>query len=395
MPTPPRSQGPDSTRRAFIQTTSKASAAAALAASLPRSAFAITRPQEDVDIDKTPKKLLMLGGTRFLGPEIVREALAAGWEVTLFNRGKSNPTLFEKLDQRVGDRDTGDYSDLANGEWDLVIDTSCYIPGHVSAAIEALKGRIGHYVVVSTISVYAESDDGKVVDESAPVGKVEPERLPEFKVIRDIRKYDGRYYGALKALCEEAAEEAMPGKVTVVRPGLIVGPDDGSDRYTYWPVRVAEGGEVLAPGNPDAKVQYVDVRDLGDFTFDVGARRVGKVMNAVGFEGPVTMKDMLLSCVPKEPIEGAEPATFTWVEDEFLIEHKVPQWMGLPLWIAGGGRVYANKIAMEEGHKFRDIQDTAAATLAWHHKTRQPDHRWRAGIPREKEREVLEAWKAR
>lgn len=388
---------PGTTRRSLIQATSRAAAAAVLAASVPSSVFAMAGPQQESDRKARPEsgKLLMLGGTRFLGPEIVREALASGWQVTLFNRGKSNPDLFKDLDLRVGDRNTGDYSELAKGEWDLVIDTSCYIPGHVSAAIEALKGRIGHYVVVSTISVYAGSDTATVVDESAPVGKVEPERRSEFKVIDDVGKFGSKYYGALKALCEQAAEEALPGKVTVVRPGLIVGPDDGSDRFTYWPVRVAEGGEVLAPGDPEGTVQYVDVRDLGDFTFDVGARRVGKVMNAVGFEGSVTMKDMLMSCVPTEPLEGAEPATFTWVSDEFLIANEVAQWMGLPLWIAGGRSVYSNRLAIEEGHKFRDLKDTAAATVTWHKQARQVDHKWLAGISREKERQVLDAWAAR
>lgn len=375
-----------------------AAAGAAAAATPLAAAPALRALQDATKSDVKPGKLLMLGGTRFLGPVIVQAALDAGWEVTLFNRGRSNPKLFKDLEKRVGDRNTGNYASLAEGEWDLCIDTSCYIPGHVTAAIDAIKGRVGHFLPVSTISVYADGEDGeeadaRTVDESSPTAKIEPELLPEFKEIRDVGKYGSRYYGALKALCEKAAEDAMPGQVTVVRPGLIVGPDDGSDRYTYWPVRVAEGGEILAPGDPDGAVQYLDVRDLGVFTFDVGARRVGKVMNAVGFDERVTMRQMLESCLVKE--DGAPEASFTWVSDEFLMEQEVPPWMGLPLWIPGGRDHYSNQLARKEGLTFRSLEDTAAATLAWHRENRTGEHRWRAGISREKEREVLAAWASR
>ena len=350
----------------------------------PALTFGLQEAAED------PKRMLILGGTRFLGPEIVRAAIEAGWEVTLFNRGKSNPDMFDELEKRTGDRNTSDYASLAEGEWDLVVDTSCYIPAHVTAAIEALGDRVGHYVVVSTISVYADGDgtgENGEVTEDHKLAEISAEKLAEYEVIQDVgRKDGGQYYGALKAECERAARKALPGKVTVVRPGLIVGPDDGSDRYTYWPVRVAEGGEVLAPGDPDAEVQYVDVRDLGPFTFDVGARRVGTTMNGVGFDEPVTMREMLESCL----VEDVE-TKFTWATDEQLRENGVAPWMGLPLWIPGGGRKYTNARAIEEGLKFRPLEETAAATLAWHKKERDEAHRWRAGISREKEREVLDA----
>ncbi len=282
---------------------------AAGAATASRAFLQPTRPAVARDHQEGashPGKLLILGGTRFLGPVIVRAALKAGWEVTLFNRGRSNPDLFSDLDLRVGDRNTSDYRSLATGRWDLVIDTSCYIPGHVTAAIAALGDRARHYLVVSTLSVYSEPKEGsgpRELDESSAVARLEPALLAEFKEINDVGKYGSRYYGALKALCEQAAEAAMPSRVTVVRPGLIVGPEDGSGRFTYWPVRIAEGGRILAPGDPEALVQYVDVRDLGAFTFDVGARRVGRVINAVGFDGPVTTREMLVSCV----VEGDGP----------------------------------------------------------------------------------------
>jgi len=167
------------------------------------------------------KRLLVLGGTRFLGPRIVRSALDAGWDVTLFNRGKSNPTLFPDLETLIGDRNVS-HDALKAGRWDAAVDTSGYIPHHVLEACEILKDRCEHYVFISTLSVYAESEG--LLDESSPVGQVEPEKMDEFQVIADIRKYGMRYYGPLKALCEQAAESAMPGRVSNVRPGLIVGP---------------------------------------------------------------------------------------------------------------------------------------------------------------------------
>ena len=274
--------------------------------------------------------------------------------MTLFNRGKSDPELFKDLDQRVGDRNTSDYASLATGAWDLVVDTSCYIPGHVTAAIEALDGRAGHYLVVSTLSVYTNSTPEKgpwEFAETDPVATIEAERLLEFSEIGDVGKYGSRYYGALKALCEEAARKALPGAVTVVRPGLIVGPGDISDRFTYWAVRVAEGGRIMAPGDPGAPVQYVDVRDLGTFIFETGARRSGKVINAVGFDRPVTMRDALASCIPAE--QSADGARFTWVSDEFLMAQEIAPWLGLPLWIPGSPDTYSNSVARKEGLRFR------------------------------------------
>ncbi|MEL6715256.1 MAG: NAD-dependent epimerase/dehydratase family protein [Planctomycetota bacterium] len=352
------------------------------------------------DEDAEPKRMLVLGGTVFLGPAIVDAARAAGWEVTLFNRGKSAPGRFPDLELRTGDRNTDDYASLAEGRWDLVVDTSGYIPGHVTAAIEALGGaeggRIGHYVFVSTISVYtgpteeerAAANGDPVVTEDSPVGQLDEETLANYRVIRDV---DNSGYGPLKAHCEEAAREALPGMVTVVRPGLIVGPEDRTDRFTYWPVRMAEGGDVLAPGDPDAVAQYVDVRDVGLFCFDRGVARDTGTYNSVGYEPPVTMREMLESC----RVEGTE-ANLVWADDAFLLEQEVQPWMGLPLWIPAGGRnLYSCERALEAGHTFRPIDETARDTLAWATENRGPDHRWRAGISREKEAEVLAALKQR
>lgn len=385
----------NSTRRTFLSSGIAGAAAAAMAPNL----FAARSLAQERAAE--PKgRLLILGGTVFLGPKLVEQALAAGYEVTLFNRGKSGPEVFPELDTRIGDRNTGDYASLEKGEWDLVIDTSCYIPGHVTAAIEAIKGRAKHYVVVSTISVYAsaEEDDSSesiAVGEDGKLGEIPAELLPEFQTISDVGKHGGQYYGALKALCERAARAAMPeGAVTIVRPGLIVGEGDRSDRYTYWPVRVARGGEMIAPGDPDAGVQYIDVEDLAVFTFRASARRTGKTYNAVGFSEKLTMKGMIESCIPsgeRKPVD----LKITWIDDQFLLDQGVGQWMELPLWIAGGGRHYQNTLAIEDGLTFRPLADTAAATERWHRETRPENHVWRAGLNADKEAKVLAAWHAR
>ncbi|QDV07419.1 NAD dependent epimerase/dehydratase family protein [Planctomycetes bacterium Poly30] len=376
------------TRRTILSAASSAAAATAFAPRILASSHG--------QGEEPKKRLLMLGGTAFLGPQIVQAALDAGWDVTLFNRGKTGPDRFPDLDSRTGDRNTGDYASLAEGEWDLCVDTSCYIPAHVTAAIEAVKGRVKHYVVVSTISVYADdAGENGPVSEDGKIGTIPEELMADFQEIRDVSKHGSRYYGALKALCESAAREAMTeGAVTVVRPGLIVGPDDRSDRYTYWPVRVAKGGEVLAPGNPDNSVQYIDVRDLGPFTFDVGARGTGKTYNATGFDRKVTFQDMIESCIPQHH-GSPEDLTITWVDADFLQEQGVGQWMEMPLWIAGGGNHYTNDAACQDGLTFRPLTETAAATVAWHVAERGEGHAWRAVLAADKEANVLAAWHAR
>jgi 2'-hydroxyisoflavone reductase len=336
------------------------------------------------------KRLLMLGGTSFLGPHIVRNALDAGWQVTLFNRGRTNPKLFPDLETLIGDRNEGHEALQGGGEWDAAVDTSGYIPHHVLEACETLKDRVGHYVFVSTISVYA--DGPGEVDEDHPVGQVEPERMNDFQTTADIGKHGFRYYGPLKALCEQAAESVMPGRVANVRPGLIVGPEDDTDRFTYWPVRVHEGGEVLAPGDPEAPVQVIDVRDLGAFCFRLAADKTPGVMNAIGFRGKVTMRDL---------VHGAKLATgadcsFTWVPDDFLLAQSVGPWMELPLWIPGAPNTYTNARAYAAGMQTRPLAETLRATLDWHLAERGEGYQWRgAGLAREKEKAVLAAWHAR
>jgi 2'-hydroxyisoflavone reductase len=243
--------------------------------------------------------------------------------------------------------------------------------------------------MVSTISVY--SDDTGVIDEDSPVGTISDEEVAKVAGMRDV---SAERYGPLKALCEQAAEKAMPGKVANVRPGLIVGPDDNSDRFTYWPVRVARGGEVLAPGDPDAGVQFIDVRDLGQWIVALCEARAHGVLNAVGFPGPVTMQEVLHGC---KMVSGAD-CTFTWADADFLREQNVRPWAGpdsLPMWIPGRAATFANRRAIDAGLKFRPIADTIRDTLAWHQQERGASYKWRAGVSADKEAAVLAAWRAR
>lgn len=331
-------------------------------------------------------KLLVLGGTRFLGPPIVEAALAAGYEVTLFNRGKSDPGRFAKLEQVKGDRDTGDLSGLQGRKFDAVVDTSGYAPLHVQQACEALRDNVAHYVFVSTVSVYPDQSAANV-DEKTPTSKLSAEAIAAATTIRE----GSANYGPMKAECERAAESAMPGRVTIVRPGLIVGPEDSSDRFTYWPARVARGGEVLAPPDPDAEVQFIDVRDLGAWCFDLAARRVAGEFNAIGFRGRLSFGELLAGC----KVTLNTDTTFTWADEVFLREHKVAPYRDLPLWLPKGQRGHFDvSKALGNGLRLRPVAQTIADTHTWQ-ATRPADHRWRAGLTAEREKTLLAAWHAK
>lgn len=332
------------------------------------------------------RKLLILGGTRFLGPAIVDVALAAGHEVTLFNRGKTDPNRYKQLELRVGDRDTGDLASLKTGSWDCVIDNSGYAPSHVQATAELLRDRVQQYLFVSTISVYADTS-AELVGEDTKLATVSDEVAAQTKTIREA----SRYYGAMKARCEQAAERAMPGRVAQVRPGLIVGPEDNSDRFTYWPVRVKRGGEVLAPGDPDREVQFIDVRDLGAFCVRLAETGKCGVWNAVGLPMRLSMQELLHAC---KAAENAD-ARFTWVSEEFLVEHRVRAYTEMPLWLPRAQRGHIdNSRARKDGLGFRPVADTIRATLDWF-ATEPADRKLRAGLGVEREQELLAAWAKR
>jgi len=343
-------------------------------------------------------KLLILGGTKFLGRHLVEAALARGHEVTLFNRGRLDPELYPGVEKLRGDRDGG-LDALRGRRWDAAVDTSGQHPRAVRDSARLLADSVGHYTFVSSVSAYADTG-GPGVDESHAVATLTAEQLREVEALTQTELLAApsfwEMYGALKALCEQAAEEAMPGRVLNVRAGLIVGPYDPTDRFTYWPRRVSEGGEVLAPGDPARQVQFVDARDLSAWILDMGESGRAGTFNATGPEYLLTMSGMLEEC--KAGVGG--DARFVWVKDEFLLEAGVGPWVELPLWIAETNEEKSYFLALNVGKavasglRFRPAAETARDTLAWD-STRPPDAERRAGLKRGREREVLAAWHAR
>ena len=321
-------------------------------------------------------RLLLLGGPRFLGRAVTDAALARGHEVTFFNRGRTSPELYPDVEKLHGDR-AEDLSALAGRKWDAVLDTSGYVPRVVRASAEALADS-GLYCFVSSISVYA--DFSQPVDEESPVAEL-------GDALIDALAPDFSNYGALKALCEDATREVFGDRALVVRPGLIVGPYDPTGRFTYWPHRLARGGEVLAPAPPEDPTQFVDVRDLGEWIVELCERRVSGTFNATN-EG-VAWGELLETC---RSVTGVE-AELTWVPDEFLLEHEVGEWMELPLWIADPEMAAADGAdvsrALAEGLRFRPLEDTVRSTLELAEPTEA------AGLTPEKEAAILAAWHAR
>ena len=365
-----------SNRRDFIKNATLSGVAAA------------TLPLSSLINAAAPKKrlnILILGGTGFLGPHTVRAAMLRGHKVTLFNRGRSNPNLFQQLETIIGDRNTADIKRLSNRKWDAVIDTSAYFPRSVNMAMNVLKENVEQYLFVSTISVYANWPKPGM-DESTPVGTIED---------KTTEKVTGSTYGPLKALCEQAAEKHMQGKVSVIRPGLIVGPGDKTDRFTYWPIRIKKGGEVLAPGDGNDFVQYIDVRDLGEWMVHCLEHQVTGTFNAQIKGGDITIKQLLETCV-----NTLNPQTkLVWVPTEFLEKHEVSPWQEMPVWLPpkdnykGAGTMSSAK-AYANGLKQRPIETVVTDCYKWF--ITLPSKRQtslRAGISVEKEAKVLKAWK--
>ena len=327
-------------------------------------------------------KLLILGGTGFLGPHIVEAATKRGHTMTLFNRGKTHPGLFPNLEKLHGDR-KNDMKALENRRWDAVIDTSAYIPADVTRSATLLGPNISHYLLISTISVYAKLDQPGQ-DENAPLAATSDP---------DAEDVSNENYGALKALCEQAARKSIPAKTTVIRPGLIVGPGDATDRFTYWPVRVARGGEVLAPGKPSDFVQFIDARDLADFIVLCLEKKIFGTFNADAQAGSMTIGNLLETC---KRVSKSD-ARFAWADAAFLEQHKIAAWSDMPVWIpaegdnAGVGRISSAK-AKTVGLKYRPLSETCADTLAWF-KTEPAEHqaKLKAGLSPEREAEALKA----
>jgi 2'-hydroxyisoflavone reductase len=326
-------------------------------------------------------RLLVLGGTKFLGRAAVEAALERGHEVTLFNRGETNPELFPEAEKLRGDRD-GDLSALEGRDWDAVIDPSGFVPRVVRASAELLRDAVGHYVFVSSISVYREPYQPGF-DEDAPVFEVEPK----------TESVDEEY-AELKAACERVLEEILPGAHASVRAGLIVGPHDPTGRFTYWPLRFAAGGDVLAPRPPEREVQYVDVRDLGAWLVRAAEERTAGTFNAA--RPAASFGDLLETC---RSVAGSE-SRIVWADEAFLVEQGVGQWMELPLWLAGDDAPFLEadvSRAVDEGLSFRPVPETVADTLAWARQTGvslvTPGVRGSAGMDPAREAELLEAWR--
>jgi 2'-hydroxyisoflavone reductase len=361
-------------------------AGAATACGSNKDRTAATGPEPKPAAPPAKKKILVLGGTGFIGPHIVNAAIAHGHTVTLFNRGKTHPGLFADVEKLHGDRD-GQLDALANRSWDAVIDPSGYVPRIVKMSAELLAPRVQQYVFISTISVYAKMDVVNA-DESSPVETIADPANEDVKA----------NYGALKALSEKAAEAAMPGRVATLRPGLIIGPGDPTGRFTHWPTRLAEGGEVLAPGDGSTPVQYIDGRDLGAWIIRVVENGTMGTMNALGPEKRVTMKDVLDEC---NRVLGNK-AQLVWVGNDVLEKEEVHPWSEMPLWIPNEGDFAGfgtldNRKAVKAGLTFRPIGETARDTLAWL-ATLPPEERAKArtsGIKPDKEAKVLALWKAR
>ena len=329
-------------------------------------------------------KLLIIGGTAFVGRGIVEYALARGHEVTLFTRGKTRPDSFPEAEHLTGDRD-GNLTALEGRTWDAVIDTCGYVPRIVEQSASLLQNAAQHYTFISTISVYADLESPNI-NEASPLAQLEDKTTEEIT---------GETYGGLKVLCDDVVRQYFPAKHLVVRPGLIVGPNDHTHRFAYWLLRTAEGGEMLAPGNPDQPMQIIDARDLGEWIIRMVEAQQTGTYNATGPAAPLPLKTILATA---QEIAQSD-TTFTWVADDFLLANGVQPWMSLPLWVPadaiGIHQVDVSK-AKSAGLTFRPIAETIRDSYTWlEAEAAKPDSRPQVAhgsLPREKEAEILQAW---
>lgn len=323
--------------------------------------------------------LLILGGTAFLGRHLVKIALSRGHNLTLFNRGRTNPGLFPNVETIQGDRKLS-LDALAGRQWDAVIDTSGYHPRDVRASAQFLVDRVQRYVFISTISVYSDFTRPNP-DESAPISRLDD---AESAVVSN------ETYGPLKTHCEDVVQEIYGTRSLIIRPGLIVGPHDPTDRYTYWPVRAQRGGEILAPENPEVPIQYIDVRDLAAWTLDATGGGLSGIFNATGPEQLQTLGAFLDQC---RQIGGVD-SRLTWVSPDFLADHQVAPFLELPLWVPSdmaGMLTVDCRRAIAAGLRFRPSIETIKATLDWH-ATRPPGASLKAGLSPAREAELLALW---
>lgn len=328
-------------------------------------------------------KILILGGTIFVGRHLVEAAQARGHEVTLFNRGQHNADLFPAVEKLRGDRDGDGLDALAGRSWDAVLDTCGYVPRVVRQSAERLAGSVSRYVFVSSISVYADTRAAGV-DEDSPVGILEDTTTEEIA---------GDTYGPLKALCEQEVQAALPDGALILRPGFIIGPQDPTDRFTYWPHRIAQGEDVLAPGRPDQPIQVIDARDLAEWTIRLVEQGATGLYNATGPDYPLTLGALLQTC---KTVSGSD-ARLVWVPDEFLKENGADTSTLLPFYLPQSsesdglmGASIAKAVAA--GLTFRPLADTVNDTLTWDNARPWDDSR-KVSLSPERERALLEKYR--
>ena len=375
-------------RRHFLQTAA-ALGAPALGA-LPRSAAAADATGA---APKDKLRILILGGTGFTGPHQVRYALERGHRVTLFNRGRRPQPWPGNVVELTGDRETGDLKSLETGEWDVCIDNPTTLPSWVRDAGRVLQGRVRQFVFISTVSAYAANDK---VDQDESAATATYKGADAMAETQATLRASMALYGPLKAASEAEARRWFGERTTVIRPGLIVGPGDETDRFTYWPVRLARGGEVLAPGDGSDPVQFIDARDLAEWTIRMVESRTTGTFNATGPAARLTTREMLAGIAAAVRSD----ATLTWVPTAFLEKENVQAWSDLPVWVPAEGDSigFARRDigrALRAGLTFRPLAVTAADTLAWFRE--QPAARQakpRTGLTPEREAEVLAKWKA-
>ncbi|MBI1779297.1 MAG: NAD-dependent epimerase/dehydratase family protein [Proteobacteria bacterium] len=328
-------------------------------------------------------RILVFGGTRFVGRHLVETAVARGHKLTLFNRGLENPGLFKSLEQRHGDR-TDDLKRLDDGAWDAVLDVSGYFPRVVRASATYLKDRVPYYGFISTVSVYADRRP-EMVTEAHEVGTIADPTVEERNTPA---------YGPLKALCEDAVREVYPKKALIIRPGLVCGPYDPTNRFTYWTRRIAEGGHVLAPEPKDRPVQFIDARDLARFTLSMMERHETGTYNATGPDRPLSMAEFLEAC---RVATGGTP-NLTWVSEEFLVASGVVPYTEMPVWLPNhAGHPSVSRVSIDKGLskglEIRKLAETIRDTLAW--ELAEPDPGRGKALTRGREAELLREWKAK
>lgn len=325
-------------------------------------------------------KVLILGGTGFIGPHFVAALRAAGHQLTLFNRGKRNPGLFADIPTLIGDRN-GRLEALEGRDWDVVVDDSGYLPAQVKASAQLLRDHVQHYIYISSISAYANLT-APGIDEDHPLAQLQDPTVTQIT---------GETYGGLKALCEQQVEQVYGTRQAVLRPTFIVGPGDTSDRFTYWPARVARGGRMLAPGGASDPIQFIDVRDLAQFVLACAERRIAGRYNVCTPPGAVTIGQLL---EVSKRVTGSD-ASFRWASVQFLQERKLVDSGEIPIWAPptgelAGAALVSSARAVAQGLRFRDLETTVRDTLAWHEKRPQEQkQKMRAGLSAEREAQLL------